>query len=148
MESKILTQSDCYFKKTFIFTNILVINVSDFKISDSLFYFRKTLSLKKKYESFHFICLFVCSFFILMSRLTIKQCHGAIFWTNLYTHFRVVHFRIFRFLLIVRSHQTEIIIVKRLIQGRSFLCLIAILDFFLRVTMLKFCGPGRCTCTS
>jgi len=50
-----------------------------------------------------YVYLFVCFIFILLSR---ESDGGAVFWTTLN-------------LLLVRSHQAEIIIVKRLIQRRN-----------------------------
>jgi len=61
--------------------------------------------------------LFVYSIFILLSR----ECDGgAIFWMNPYS-LRSYPFPSFLplNLLLVRNHQAETIIVKRLIQGRN-----------------------------
>jgi len=66
-------------------------------------------------------CLFVLfSIFILLSR---ESDAVMLYFGRIRTRFRVVHFRVFRFfdflpldLLLVRSHQAEIIIVKCLIQ--------------------------------
>jgi len=68
----------------------------------------------------------VCSIFILLSR---ESDGGAIFWTNPHP-LRSCPYQISEFsvcvldflpvnLLLVRSHQAEIIIVKRFIQGRN-----------------------------
>jgi len=68
---------------------------------------------------------FVCfSIFILISR---ESDGGAILWTNPhpltscpFSSFPVISLTSYRFnLLLVRSHQSGIIIVKRLIQGRK-----------------------------
>jgi len=63
------------------------------------------------------VCLFVPS---------LSSCHEkstvALYFGRIRTRLGVVHFRVFRLplsLLLVRSHQAEIIIVKRLIQGRN-----------------------------
>jgi len=69
-------------------------------------------------------CLFVPSLILLLR----ESDSGSIFWTNLHSlrscpfpTFSVVSFVFlpFNLLLVVRSHQAEIIIVKRLIQGRN-----------------------------
>jgi len=68
------------------------------------------------------VCLFVCSIFIFLSR---ESNDGTIFWTNLhplrscpFPSFPVVSWDFLPLnLLLVQSHQAEIIIVKCLIQG-------------------------------
>jgi len=71
-----------------------------------------------------FICLFVCTMFILLSR---ESDGGVIFSMNphllrscLFSSFPIAFLDFLLLnLLLVRSHKAEIIIVKRLIQGRN-----------------------------
>jgi len=71
--------------------------------------------------------MFVCSIFILLSR---ESDGGAIFWTNPhpltscpFPRFPVVSFDFLPLnLLLFEPTKQEIIIVKRLIQGRNNLC--------------------------
>jgi len=70
------------------------------------------------------VSFFVCCIFILLTR---ESDGGAVFWTNAHPLRSIVHFRVFGCffdflplnLLLVRSHQADIIIVQRLIQGRN-----------------------------
>jgi len=73
---------------------------------------------------------FVRNFFVFVPSLSscLKKATVALYFGRIRTRLGVVHFRVFRLflfdfllpnLLLVRSHQAEVIVVKRLIQRRN-----------------------------